>query len=130
MINDLIVIVLIGNTHWTLLVAYIQKKEIHYYDSMSGSGKKHLEGIRDWIIDEAKVKKGIELDPNEFKLVSRERHVPQQENGFDCGVFSIICADYLTDDLPLDYGQNDMWYFRKKICASIIKGTLDYLPQQ
>ena len=29
----------INNTHWTLLVVYIQKKEIHYYDSMSGSGK-------------------------------------------------------------------------------------------
>ena len=29
----------INNSHWTLLVVYIQKKEIHYYDSFSGSGK-------------------------------------------------------------------------------------------
>ena len=29
----------INNSHWTLLVVYIQKKEIHYYDSMSGSGR-------------------------------------------------------------------------------------------
>ena len=29
----------ISNSHWTLLVVYVQRKEIHYYDSMSGSGK-------------------------------------------------------------------------------------------
>ena len=31
----------INNTHWTLLVVYIQRKEIHYYDSMNGRGKEY-----------------------------------------------------------------------------------------
>ena len=49
----------LSNTHWTLLVVYMQRKEIHYYDSMSGSGKKYLEGLLRWLVDEAQNKKKV-----------------------------------------------------------------------
>jgi hypothetical protein len=39
----------LNNTHWTMMVVYMQLKEIHYYDSMSGSGKRHLEALK-WYI--------------------------------------------------------------------------------
>lgn len=116
----------ISNSHWTMLIIYVQRKEIHYNDSMSGSGKRYLLAARQWVIDEGKDKKGLELDPSEWKLVSGNRAVPQQENGFDCGVFSIMSADFASDDLEFRYSQRDMPHFRKKICNDILRGSLDY----
>jgi sentrin-specific protease 1 len=52
--------------------------------------------------------------------------VPQQQNGYDCGVFSIMCADYVSDNLPLSYVQEDMQNNRVKIAAAIRRGHLTY----
>ena len=116
----------LNNTHWVMSVVYVQKKEVHYYDSMSGSGKRYLEAILRWLTDEAREKKQFTLDPLEWKLIDREKGVPQQQNGYDCGVFSIVCADYLTDYLPLVYEQKEMSEQRLKIAAAIKRGHLMY----
>ena len=117
----------LGNTHWTLLVVYIQRKEIHYYDSMSGPGKKYIEGVLRWLQDEAKDKKGTDnYDTSDWATFDREPFVPQQQNGVDCGVFTTVCADFVSDDLELMYSQGDMPFFREKICADILRGSLLY----
>lgn len=71
----------LSNTHWVLGAIYIQKKEIHYYDSMSGSGKKFLDAMLQWIVDEGREKKQITIDKNEWKLISSHRETPRQNNG-------------------------------------------------
>jgi hypothetical protein len=119
----------VGHTHWTLGVCFMQKKEIHYYDSMSGGGKRYLDAMLRWIVDEGREKKGIEVNPDEYKLIAQHNLTPQQRNGVDCGVFSTICADFLMDNLPIaesSYSQNDMPFFRRKILADIIRGKLLY----
>lgn len=116
----------IQNTHWTMAVLYMQKKEIHYYDSMSGAGGQFLRDLRQWVQDEALDKKAKVLDVTDWALISQEDDVPQQRNGFDCGVFSIMCADYASDDLPLTYTQAEMPANRVKIAAAIIRGSLNY----
>jgi sentrin-specific protease 1 len=116
----------LNNTHWVMAVVYVQKKEIHYYDSMSGSGKRYLDAMLQWLVDEAREKKGELLDPEQWKLSDREQNVPQQQNGYDCGVFSIMCADYVSDNLPLSYVQEDMQNNRVKIAAAIRRGHLTY----
>ena len=117
----------IDNTHWTMLVLNIEKKSIQFYDSMNGGGRIYLEGIQKWIVDEGKAKKDMIIDPNDWKLLSHQENVPKQKNGYDCGIFSCICADYLSDDLPLQcYSQDDMTMFRRKIGAAILRGSLDY----
>ena len=116
----------LGNTHWVMAVVHMTQREIHYYDSMSGGGKRYLEAIRRWLVDEAKDKKKIDYDTSDWKLIDREDCVPQQKNGVDCGVFSIICADYLADDLPLCYTQAEMPMNRHRVAAAIMRGSLDY----
>lgn len=49
---------------------------------------------------------------------------PQQQNGYNCGVFVITAMDYLADDLPLCYDQNDVDNNREKIAAAIHRGSL------
>lgn len=116
----------LGNTHWVMAVVYMAKQEIHYYDSMSGGGRRYLESIRRWLEDESRDKKKKEYDTSHWKLIDRENHVPQQQNGVDCGMFSIICADFLSDDLPLDYEQSEMRTNRYRVATAIMKGKLGY----
>jgi Ulp1 family protease len=116
------------NTHWTLGVVYVQKKEIAYYDSMSGNGRQYLRALLRWLQDEAKEKKGITLDVSDWTLIDSHdgEDVPQQHNKFDCGAFTTICADYISDDLPLVYSQEEMPSIRAKIGAAILRGVIDY----
>ena len=72
-------------------------------------------------------KKGIaDYSTDDWQTFDREVHVPQQGNGVDCGVFTCICADFTSEDLPLRYSQDDMLFFREKICADILRGNLTY----
>jgi Ulp1 family protease len=48
--------------------------------------------------------------------------VPQQTNGFDCGVFCITYADFLTEGFSLaEFSQNDMPLLRRKLGANILQ---------
>mmetsp|Transcript_25488 Transcript_25488/g.42539 ORF Transcript_25488/g.42539 Transcript_25488/m.42539 type:complete len:449 (+) Transcript_25488:85-1431(+) len=119
----------LNNTHWTMAVVFVQRKEIHYYDSMSGCGNRWLEAVLHWLQDEADTKKGQVLEAAEWTLLDggpSAAAVPQQQNGSDCGVFSIMCADFLSDDLPLAYSQQHMRDIRLKIGTDIMRGKLNY----
>jgi Ulp1 family protease len=93
----------------TLAVVYPRRKEIHYFDSMHGKGQFYMEGLRKWVIDEAAIKKGLTLDPSEWKLISRSHEIPQQGNGFDCGAFTSFAQTsfrtifQLTESLTLRF---------------------------
>ena len=93
---------------------------------MNGNGKRFLEGAKKWLIDEYKDKKNGIYDVSNWLLVDKEKNIPQQANGVDCGMFTTICADFLSDDLPLKYGQTDMPFFRRRVTASVLNGSLNY----
>ncbi|KAJ1389338.1 hypothetical protein B484DRAFT_409353 [Ochromonadaceae sp. CCMP2298] len=48
--------------------------------------------VLQWLEDESREKKKETLDTSDWHLVEKEI-IPQQGNGYDCGIFSIICAD-------------------------------------
>lgn len=117
----------ISNSHWTLAVLYVQEKRICYYDSMNGNGDRYLTALRRWLVDEAQNKKQMELDGQEYALMgSVENSVPQQNNGSDCGVFTIMAADFLSEDIPLQYSQQYMPMLRNKIGAAILNTRVAY----
>ena len=111
-------------------VVDMEQKSITFYDSMNGAGTGYLDAAIRWLTDEHQDKKKgpLQPPPNQWSLQSRLPHVPQQGNGYDCGVFTSMCADYLTDDLPLQcYGQADMENFRLRIAAACMRGQLGYV---
>jgi hypothetical protein len=65
-------------------------------------------------------------DMSIWRLVYDESHIPKQDNSFDCGLFLIARADFISDNLPLCYKQTDMNLFRCKVGTDIINGTLSY----
>ena len=67
-----------------------------------------------------------EDDEKEWLLQPTTSDTPRQANGSDCGVFSSMCADYLSEDLQLgDFAQRDIPRLRYRIAHSIINGRLD-----
>ena len=116
----------ISNTHWCLAVVHVREKRIQYYDSMGGSGTEYLRALRRWVVDEMKDKKEKDVDPKEWLLQPTTSDTPRQANGSDCGVFSSMCADYLSEDLQLgDFAQRDIRRLRYRIAHSILQGRLD-----
>lgn len=117
----------ISNSHWTMLVVFMKKRKIQYYDSMAASGRKYLEAIMRYIKDEHQAKKGTPIDMSDWEIVSCKRNeTPQQHNGYDCGVFSIMFADFLSDNLELHFSQEDISDMRLKIALAIHSGQLSY----
>jgi Ulp1 family protease len=76
-----------------------------------------------YLHDEAN-KRDVQFNRNDWTC--EEEEVPQQENGYDCGVFTIIYADLLSEDLPLNFSQKNITRFRRKIVADILRKGFDY----
>ena len=121
---------------WAMIVIFMQLKEIHYYDSVSRPNviEKYLKHVLQWLRDESLTKYNNEynIDSNEWQLFELEAMVPQQSRRnppyFDSGMFSILCADFVSDNIPLNdsYSQAEIPLYRQKVCASILRGELNY----
>jgi Ulp1 family protease len=42
---------------------------------------------------------------------------PRQLNGHDCGVFAMMCCNYISADREFDYSQNEIHSFFRKMCC-------------
>lgn len=117
----------LNNSHWVLIVVHIPEKKISYYDS-GVSNTYFLQctnNILMWIKDEAKKNNIIDFVDGMWRKVCED--VPQQANCYDCGVFTIMFADFICDDVPLTLvKQKDMVNYRIKIGAAILRGKLPY----
>jgi sentrin-specific protease 1 len=139
------------NCHWTLAVIFMLKKEISYYDSMMGDNSNNGMGIiifdslLHWMKDvhtnfiwSEELQKNVDrsaittpqVDWTQWRLVNTNiNDVPQQVGSNDCGVFTIMFADYISNNIDIKYNtfdQSDIKHFRMMIAASIIKNRLIY----
>ena len=113
----------VGGMHWTVAVAFMQKRRIEFYDSMNGSGREELQALLSYLNDEHQAKKGSPLpDADEWELVAPDG-VPQQRNGFDCGVFTCMFCDFMSTNSPLFFTQEHITQCRERIALSIMRGA-------
>jgi sentrin-specific protease 1 len=129
------------NTHWCCCYVNFETKTIQYYDSMGGAGVRYLEGMKQYLKDEAKKYVNSDeipadlLDIDSYTLVRcivRDGQgnvvTPQQNNGNDCGVFTCIFCNLLSVDSPLAFTCMEMPHFRRRITADIINTALPPPP--
>lgn len=118
--------VCVANNHWFCCCINIKGKAIECYDSYNDVSDDFFTPIENYLKLEYKDKIGCKLDISDWIRVNGNSRYPQQQNFYDCGVFMLKCADWLSDDLYPDYSQADVKYFRKRIMTEIIlKKTLD-----
>ena len=109
--------------HWILIVAFMKEKTIQVFDSCRGKYEAHVRGIYGYLVDEHRAKmKGVELpDQNKWKLYPKSPHCPAQGNGFDCGVFVCMYADYISNGWPLVFNQSHINSCCKRITLGILQ---------
>ncbi|XP_075301775.1 sentrin-specific protease 1 isoform X2 [Opisthocomus hoazin] len=122
---DLLLVPIHLGVHWCLAVVDFRKKTITYYDSMGGINSEACRILLQYLKQESLDKKRKEFDANGWSLLSkRSQEIPQQMNGSDCGMFACKYADCITKDKPINFTQQHMPYFRKRMAWEILHRKL------
>jgi sentrin-specific protease 1 len=120
--------------HWALAVLDTAEGALHYFDSMAplppgapptqvNASERTLRALVRWYSDETadKLGEGARVDTSRWRVL---RHpagaVPQQDNGFDCGVFMLHFARCVAAGVPWDFGQADMRDLREALTYDIL----------
>ena len=111
--------------HWCLATIDMDKKTIVYYDSLGGDNKFALKLIFDYLQQECKARKGLELDLRKWETFNA-RNIPKQNNGSDCGMFTCKYAEYLSRGADFDFCSSNMPYFRKQMMYEITRNEILY----
>ena len=135
LVKDLLIFPIHRNgNHWTLAVVNFLEKRFEYFDSMSHQDEHTgeylapedggvLANLRLYIKDEhhAAQKEAPWDDEGwtDHVWVAGKHNTPRQTNSWDCGVFMCKTADLYAQDACLDFGQDDMGYFRRRMAIEI-----------
>ena len=121
--HDILLIPIHQKNHWTMVVVDLRHKVIKYLDSMGGKNDECLKRLRLYLAEEMMAKKDSLLNANEWHL-ENVLDLPQQENGYDCGVFALKFADYFARDAKINFDQRDIPYFRQRMIYEILMSSL------
>lgn len=111
----------IMSTHWALAVIDNKKKTISYYDSLSSSGNLNaIRTLQDYMTKEAE---RLLVPVAQYELRPNVK-TPQQQNGYDCGVFTCTVAKYISHGDDLSFSQRDMSTIRRRMAFEIINKGL------
>nr|XP_032296271.1 uncharacterized protein LOC6631915 [Drosophila virilis] len=113
----------VSNVHWCMAIIHMKNKTIRYYDSMGKPNSEVLNALENYLHEESLDKRKKPFDTSDF-TIENVQNVPHQTNGSDCGVFSCMFAEYITRNKPLNFSQEHMEYFRKKMALEICGGEL------
>ncbi|KAI3864068.1 hypothetical protein MKW98_031660 [Papaver atlanticum] len=110
--------------HWCLAVINKKEEKLQYLDSLKGVDNDVLENLARYFVDEVKDKSGKDIDVSSWK---REyvKNLPEQQNGWDCGMFMIKYSDFYSRGLGLCFSQEHMPYFRRRTANEILRLKAD-----
>jgi hypothetical protein len=113
----------IMGTHWALAAVDNKARTFAYYDSLSLLGNlRALQLVQLYMVAEAQ-RVGSSVNYAEYTLEPC-MPTPQQQNGYDCGVFTCTLALYVARAQPLLFGQRDMKLLRRKMAYEILTKEL------
>eukprot|EP00931_Biecheleriopsis_adriatica_P117029 TRINITY_DN92594_c0_g1_i1.p1 TRINITY_DN92594_c0_g1~~TRINITY_DN92594_c0_g1_i1.p1 ORF type:complete len:480 (+),score=93.91 TRINITY_DN92594_c0_g1_i1:50-1441(+) len=119
----------IGNSHWAMGAIDLKAKGFRYFDSMfSNPPKNFVPFLQRYLGDEHKSKKGGKPfeGAEDWQLLRTEEPLPQQRNGFDCGVFTCCFGDCFSAGRPLAFDQDDMPDLRLRIASRVMKADENF----
>ncbi len=114
--------------HWVLIVVLLREYKMFYLDSMGESGQSYLKVVFRFLSDISQ-SDGFEYmraEMNWIFLDSDALHdLPQQENGYDCGMFVLMFMRAISRRIPLvSYTQQSMAECRQMVAREIRGGNL------
>ena len=109
--------------HWCLVIIDLQTQTISMYDSLGKDRDDILKLFPKYLESEHLDKKKSPFDASAFQLVN-VKDIPLQQNGWDCGMFLMKYAEYLSRNAKLTFTQKDMPYFRKRMVYEILNNVV------
>jgi sentrin-specific protease 1 len=88
------------------------------------NGLKYLDATYRWLNEEHLHKNGTALERSEWQFEILH-DIPQQGNGNDCGVYTILYGDFRSDNIDVRQIDN-IPFHRRRIARNILKGKLFY----
>ena len=70
----------------------MEDKEIRHFDSMGSNSSYILNTLLKYLVAECKDKQGRDLEREKWRLHDMGDSIPQQNNCWDCGVFTCVNA--------------------------------------
>ncbi|WIA40653.1 hypothetical protein OEZ86_013989 [Tetradesmus obliquus] len=95
----------LNNTHWTLVVADIDRCRILYLDPMGECRADIADAMAAWVQAEAHDKLGQWWDTSSWPRVYLQpgRDIPRQTDGHSCGLYAVVLADCIGAGVPLQH---------------------------
>jgi sentrin-specific protease 1 len=108
-----------NNSHWTGAAINFRRKRIESYDSMNLDRHQVFKALRSYLDSEHRNKR-----KKPFDFTGWQNHnpddTPQQENGYDCGVFTCQFLESLSrGEEGFYFSQRDMTYLRRRMIWEI-----------
>ncbi|PWN98426.1 cysteine proteinase, partial [Tilletiopsis washingtonensis] len=109
-----------GQSHWVCACINLRERRFEFYDSMAGGSweREAAEHLSDWLVSEWRAKKAAAHGGRELDVSGWQRYTcrtnPQQRNGYDCGVFSVLMIEQLSRRDP-----KNIPYFRQRMIYEI-----------
>ncbi|KAJ2505176.1 SUMO1 sentrin specific peptidase 1 [Coemansia sp. RSA 2052] len=120
---DLVVVPVHLGVHWCCAVIDFRAKAVIYYDALLGDNQECLRLLMGYLHDESKDKLGTTFDDSGW-TTRCDKQIPQQMNGYDCGVFAITFAEYVARDAPFSFSQANCPALRRRVTYEIATGSL------
>jgi len=120
----------IADTHWAVGAVDLKERGFRYFDSMTSKPHPNfVPFLQRYLNDEHKSKKGAALVGfDEWGLLEPISPVPQQSNGYDCGVFTCFFADYFSAGRGMEFDQEDMPNLRLRLAARVMRADENWEP--
>jgi sentrin-specific protease 1 len=114
-----------GNAHWTVAAINFRRRRIESFDSMGVRRQEIFDLLREYIDLEHMNKKSKPFDWTGW-VDYCPRDTPQQENGYDCGVFTCQFLEALSRgmDSPFNFTQRSMTFLRRRMILEIARTEL------
>lgn len=114
--------------HWVLVVINMEKKLIRFCDSLGSNSSKGALSLVPSIIlrylkdewDNKKRGNDGEMNWGEWGYDFDQSKIPQQLNGYDCGIFVFFAANYISKNQELTYSQADIDTIRPKLILLLL----------
>ncbi|CAK5088918.1 unnamed protein product [Meloidogyne enterolobii] len=112
----------LGN-HWCMAVIDFEERKIDYYDSLKADNFTCLELLSNYLAEESMDKRKRPYDMTGWEFTCR-KDIPNQGNMWDCGMFSILFAEYASRRAPITFSQQHVPYFRERVVYEILRKEL------
>lgn len=108
--------------HWCMAIIHMKNKTIKYYDSMGAPNDTALNALAEYL-ESRSIEEKVAFDMKDWQR-ENVQNIPRQTNGYDCGVFACMYAEYTTRGAVLKFTQADMVNFRMQMVYEICNGDL------